>query len=200
MHDYPPYLALSDKERDEFWLHMNAWSLSQFLHGEQGALLVASQLCSCAPTFNAKLYAASQTFDEARHVEVFNQYIQRRIGLMYPINTHLNSIIDKILTDPRWDLKFIGMQIVIEGLALSAFNTTRETTPDPVLKDIVYLVTRDEARVLRKVARFYIRGDVASVDGVQYGASRQFRIVESTDFQIETLFSPLFFTGYLPPE
>jgi hypothetical protein len=65
---------------------------------------------------------------------------------MYPINTHLNSIIDKILTDPRWDLKFIGMQIVIEGLALSAFNTARETTPDPVLKDIVYLVTRDEAR------------------------------------------------------
>ena len=107
---------------------------------------MASQLCSCAPTFNAKLYAASQTFDEARHVEVFNQYIQKRIGLMYPINTHLNSIIDKILTDPRWDLKFIGMQIVIEGLALSAFNTTRETTPDPVLKDIVYLVTRDEAR------------------------------------------------------
>ena len=64
---------------------------------------------------------------------------------MYPINTHLNSIIDKILTDPRWDL-IVGMQIVIEGLALSAFNTTRETTPDPVLKDIVYLVTRDEAR------------------------------------------------------
>ena len=82
LHDYPPYLALSNKERDEFWLHMNAWSLSQFLHGEQGALLVASQLCSCAPTFNAKLYAASQTFDEARHVEVFNQYIQKRIGLM----------------------------------------------------------------------------------------------------------------------
>ena len=76
LHNYPPYLALSNKERDEFWLHMNAWSLSQFLHGEQGALLVASQLCSCAPTFNAKLYAASQTFDEARHVEVFNQYIQ----------------------------------------------------------------------------------------------------------------------------
>lgn len=146
LHDYPPYLALSSKEKDEFWLHMNAWSLSQFLHGEQGALLVASQLCSCAPTFNAKLYAASQTFDEARHVEVFNKYLQQRIGMSYPINTHLKSIIDKILTDERWDMKFIGMQIVIEGLALSAFNTTRETTPDPVLKDIVYLVTRDEAR------------------------------------------------------
>jgi hypothetical protein len=146
LHDYPPYLAMDDATRAEFWLHMNAWSLSQFLHGEQGALLVASQLCSCAPTFNAKLYAASQTFDEARHVEVFNKYLQNRIGVMYPINTHLKSIIDKILTDRRWDMKFIGMQIVIEGLALSAFNTTRETTPDPVLKDVVYLVTRDEAR------------------------------------------------------
>ncbi len=146
LHEYQPYLDMDDKTKDEFWLHMNAWSLSQFLHGEQGALLVASQLCSCAPTFNAKLYAASQTFDEARHVEVFNKYLQQRIGMMYPINTHLKSIIDKILTDARWDMKFIGMQIVIEGLALSAFNTTRETTPDPVLKDVVYLVTRDEAR------------------------------------------------------
>jgi hypothetical protein len=149
-HEPPRLRALPGDGRedpeDEFWLHMNAWSLSQFLHGEQGALLVASQLCSCAPTFNAKLYAGSQTFDEARHVEVFNKYLQQRIGLMYPINTHLKSIIDKILTDPRWDMKFIGMQIVIEGLALSAFNTTRETTPDPVLKDVVYLVTRDEAR------------------------------------------------------
>ena len=146
LQDYAPYLAMDDKTRDEFWLHMNAWSLSQFLHGEQGALLVASQLVSCAPTYNAKLYAASQTFDEARHVEVFNKYLQKRIGLSYPINTSLKSILDKILTDERWDMKFLGMQIVIEGLALSAFNTTRETTPDPVLKDIVYLVIRDEAR------------------------------------------------------
>lgn len=144
--DYPPYMAMNEATRDEFWLHMNAWSLSQFLHGEQGALLVASQLCSCAPTLNAKLYAASQTFDEARHVEVFNKYLQKRVGMMYPVNTHLKSIIDKILTDSRWDMKFIGMQIVIEGLALSAFNTTRETTPDPVLRDVVYLVIRDEAR------------------------------------------------------
>src|SRR5210317_1325975 len=144
--DYAPYQKLSDEKKVEFLNHRNAWSLSQFLHGEQGALLVASQLTSCAPTYNAKLYAASQTFDEARHVEVFNKYLQQRIGVMYPINTHLKSIIDKILTDKRWDMKFICMQIVIEGLALSAFNTTRETTPDPVLKDVVYLVTRDEAR------------------------------------------------------
>ncbi|MBT4522077.1 MAG: ferritin [Halieaceae bacterium] len=146
LHEYAPYLAMDEKTKNEFWLHMNAWSLSQFLHGEQGALLVASQLVSCAPTYNAKLYAASQTFDEARHVEVFNKYLQSRIGMMYPVNTALKNILDKILTDKRWDMKFIGMQIVIEGLALSAFSTTRETTPDPVLKDIVYLVIRDEAR------------------------------------------------------
>ena len=144
--DYPPFMALSDERKKEFCLHQDAWSLSQFLHGEQGALLVASQLAACAPTFNAKLFAASQTFDEARHVEAFNKYIQTRIGLMYPVNTALKSILDKILTDPRWDLKFIGMQIIIEGLALSAFNTARETTPDPVLKELIYLVTRDEAR------------------------------------------------------
>ncbi len=57
---YPPYQAMDEATRQEFWLHMNAWSLSQFLHGEQGALLVASQLCSCAPTLSAKLYAGSQ--------------------------------------------------------------------------------------------------------------------------------------------
>ena len=55
LHEYQPYLDMDDKTRKEFWLHMNAWSLSQFLHGEQGALLVASQLCSCAPTLNDKL-------------------------------------------------------------------------------------------------------------------------------------------------
>ena len=110
--------------------HRGAWSLSQFLHGEQGALLVASQLVSCAPTFNAKLYAASQTFDEARHVEAFNKYIQSRVGIMYPVGTGLKSLLDKILTDPRWDLKFIGMQIIIEGLALAAFNLARQGTFD----------------------------------------------------------------------
>ena len=126
--------------------HRGAWSLSQFLHGEQGALLVASQLVSCAPTFNAKLYAASQTFDEARHVEAFNKYIQSRVGIMYPVGTGLKSLLDKILTDPRWDLKFIGMQIIIEGLALAAFNLARQGTFDPVFKDMLYLIIRDEAR------------------------------------------------------
>ena len=144
--DYEPYTKMSDKDKLSFLRHRQAWSMSQFLHGEQGALLVASQLTSCAPTYNAKLYAASQTFDEARHVESFNRYVQSRMELMYPIGNALKSILDKILTDPRWDLKFIGMQLIIEGLALAAFRTSRDLTPDPFLKDMLDLIIRDEAR------------------------------------------------------
>ena len=140
------YKELSKDLKEEFHHDLNAWSVSQFLHGEQGALLVASQLASCAPTFNAKLYAASQTFDEARHVEAFNKYIQTRLKRSWPIGRSLKGLLDKILTDPRWDLKFIGMQVVIEGLALAAFQASRETTTDPVYKEMIGLIIRDEAR------------------------------------------------------
>ena len=141
-----PLSKLPEDQKLQYMRHDQAWALSQFLHGEQGALLVASQLVSCAPTYQAKLYAASQTFDEARHVEVFNRYIQRVHGMEYPINKNLKALIDKILTDPRWDLKFIGMQIIIEGLALAAFQTTKETTNCPLLRQLVHYVIRDEAR------------------------------------------------------
>jgi hypothetical protein len=143
---YAPWDAMTEERKLEYIRHDQAWSLSQFLHGEQGALLVASQLTSCAPSFNAKLYAASQTFDEARHVEVFNRYLQTKIGMSYPINSGLKDLLDKILTDARWDLKFIGMQIILEGLALAAFHQASADTNDPVLKELLYLVIRDEAR------------------------------------------------------
>jgi hypothetical protein len=138
--------ALSDAEKVEFGWHCHAWTMSQFLHGEQGALLVASQLVSCAPTYDGKLYASSQTFDEARHVEVFSRYLEEKTHLMYPVNRHLKALLDKILTDPRWDLKFIGMQLIIESLALAAFHVQKANAADPLLRDILELVTRDEAR------------------------------------------------------
>ena len=143
---YAPWDAMSTERKIEFFFHDMAWSLSQFLHGEQGALLVASQLTSSAPSFNAKLYAASQTFDEARHVEVFNRYLKTKVGFRYPVTRGLKDLLDKVLTDERWDLKFIAMQIILEGLALAAFHTAREDTNDPVLKELLYLVIRDEAR------------------------------------------------------
>ena len=140
------YENLSEEEKILFDRHSTAELMSQFLHGEQGALLVASQLASCAPTYNAKLYAASQTFDEARHVEVFNRYLQKKIGIHYPVNPSLKLLLDKILTDERWDLKFIGMQIIIEGLALAAFQMLKSITKDPLLKQLLHYVVRDEAR------------------------------------------------------
>jgi hypothetical protein len=140
------YEKLTEAEQIEFAWHQQSWMLSQFLHGEQGALLVASQLVSCAPTYDAKLYASSQTFDEARHVEVFQKYIMDRVGFMYPVNPNLKILLDKILSDERWDLKFIGMQLVIESLALAAFNTQKLLARDPVMAELLELVTRDESR------------------------------------------------------
>ncbi|MEL7487910.1 MAG: ferritin-like domain-containing protein [Pseudomonadota bacterium] len=144
--NYEGYLALSENGKRDFLRHYVAWQLSQFLHGEQGALLVASQLVSCAPTMNAKLYASAQTFDEARHVEAFSKYINTKIGLMYPVNASLKRLLDKILTDERWDLKFIGMQIIIEAIALASFANMREGVRDPLLKDILRNILRDESR------------------------------------------------------
>jgi hypothetical protein len=144
--DHPKWKALTPEQRREFMARSQAQTLSQFLHGEQGALMVASQLVSCAPTHDAKLYAASQTFDEARHVEVFHRYLMERCRMIYPINPNLKALLDKVLTDERWDLKFIGMQILIEGLALAAFQTIKEQTRDPVLRDVLELVMRDEGR------------------------------------------------------
>ncbi|MDX5331063.1 MAG: ferritin-like domain-containing protein [Caulobacteraceae bacterium] len=143
---HPKWQALTAAQKADFAARSQAQTLSQFLHGEQGALMVASQLVSCAPTHDAKLYAASQTFDEARHVEVFHRYLMERCRMIYPINPSLKFLLDKVLTDPRWDLKFIGMQILIEGLALAAFQTIHETTEDPLLRDVVGLVMRDEGR------------------------------------------------------
>lgn len=144
--DHPKWQKLTEAQKRDFAHRSQAQVLSQFLHGEQGALMVASQLVCCAPTHDAKLYAASQTFDEARHVEVFHRYLMERSRMIYPINPNLKFLLDKVLTDPRWDLKFIGMQILIEGLALAAFQTIHATTHDSLLKDVVGLVMRDEGR------------------------------------------------------
>ncbi|MFW6051525.1 MAG: ferritin-like domain-containing protein [Myxococcota bacterium] len=143
---WEPFEAMGEDKKLEFAWHNFGWLLSQFMHGEQGALLVASQLVSCAPTYDAKLYAASQTFDEARHVEVFSRYLREKVRIMYPVNPNLKILLDKVLSDPRWDLKFIGMQIIIEGLALAAFHTFRLSARDPLFRQIIDYVIRDEAR------------------------------------------------------
>ena len=120
-------------------------SLSNFLHGEQGALFVASQLVNAVPHMDGKLYAATQTVDEARHVEVFSAYL-RRIGGIEPVAPLLKKLLDDLAAAPSWMTKAVGMNIVLEGLALYTFRVMRNTTQEPLLKTLLTFVSRDEAR------------------------------------------------------
>jgi hypothetical protein len=122
-----------------------AFRLSQFLHGEQGALMVAAQLVNAVPHTDAKFYAATQTMDEARHVEVFAKYI-KKLDEVQPIAPSLRKILDATLTTDNWMHKLVGMQIVVEGLALYAFREMRQLTEEPLLKDLLTYVARDESR------------------------------------------------------
>ncbi len=122
------------------------WSLSQFMHGEQGALLCTAKIVETVPWIDAKYYAATQVMDEARHVEVFAQYLDTKLDGHYPINAHLKLLLDDIVDDSRWDMTYLGMQIMVEGLALAAFGMDMQTTPDPLLKQLLRYVMSDEAR------------------------------------------------------
>ena len=122
-----------------------AFRLSQFLHGEQGALMVAAQLVNAVPHTDAKFYAATQTMDEARHVEVFARYIEK-LDEIRPIAPSLKGILDQTLETGDWMKKLVGMQIVVEGLALYAFREMRNLTEEPLLKDLLTYVARDESR------------------------------------------------------
>ena len=140
------YAKLDEKKHLELRREMPAWTQSQFLHGEQGAMLVAAQLVNAVPDMESKLYASSQVMDEDRHVEVFDRYLHEKIGTVYPVSPHLRSLLGRILEDSRWDMKLLGMQIMVEGLALAAFGVTRAYIDEPLLKDLTTYVLQDEAR------------------------------------------------------
>lgn len=123
-----------------------AWTLSQFLHGEQGALLATAQIVDAVPWIEAKYYGATQVMDEARHVEVYQRYLNEKLHRSYPVNQHLKALLDDILTDGRWDMKYLGMQIMVEGLAMAAFGYMNKVCSEPLLKDITQNVIHDESR------------------------------------------------------
>ncbi len=134
------------KEWKEHQIQSQNWSLSQFMHGEQGALVCTAKIVETVPWIDAKYYAATQVMDEARHVEVFAKYLDTKLSGHFPINTHLKMLLDDIITDSRWDMTYLGMQIMVEGLALAAFGMAYQTTPDPLLKKLLRYVMSDEAR------------------------------------------------------
>jgi hypothetical protein len=139
-------INLSVKEYRRFKKDVTAWMLSQFLHGEQGALYAAAQVTESIEWVDGKLYGATQVMDEGRHVESFHRYIDQKLEKLYVINDNLFTIIDALMTDSRWDMKFLGMQIMVEGLALGAFGMLYKVTGEPLLKEMLRYVILDEAR------------------------------------------------------
>jgi hypothetical protein len=141
-----PFAKWGDKEWIEFGVESQNWTLSQFMHGEQGALICTARVVETVPWIDAKYYAATQVMDEARHVEVFAKYLDTKLSGHYPINAHLRMLLDDIIADSRWDMTYLGMQIMVEGLALAAFGFMHQMTTEPLLKKLLRYVMSDEAR------------------------------------------------------
>ncbi|MHB8330130.1 MAG: ferritin-like domain-containing protein [Acidimicrobiales bacterium] len=135
-----------DKEWIQFGVESQNWTLSQFMHGEQGALVCTAKIVESVPWIDAKYYAATQVMDEARHVEVFAKYLDEKLSGHYPINAHLRLLLDDIIADSRWDMTYLGMQIMVEGLALAAFGFMHQMTTEPLLKQLLRYVMSDESR------------------------------------------------------
>ncbi|MFG2604621.1 ferritin-like domain-containing protein [Streptomyces sp. NPDC048514] len=136
----------TERDKGELRRHFASWQFSQFLHGEQGAMICAARIVESVPDLDAKFYSATQTMDEARHAEIYGRFLHEKIGLLYPINDNLRSLLDDTLRDSRWDMPYLGMQVLIEGLALAAFGMIRDTTDKPLPKQILTYVMQDEAR------------------------------------------------------
>jgi hypothetical protein len=141
-----PLANWGDSEFTNLKMEMQNWTLSQFMHGEQGALLCTAKIVETVPWIDAKYYASTQVMDEARHVEVFAKYLDTKLTGHYPINAHLRMLLDDIINDSRWDMTYLGMQIMVEGLALAAFGFLHMLTEEPLLKQLLRYVMSDEAR------------------------------------------------------
>jgi hypothetical protein len=139
------YESMSRKDKANVRKHFQAWNLSQFMQGEQGALICAAKIVTQVPDMDSKFYASTQVIDEARHVEAYNRLL-KKFGVAYPITAPLQELIDQVLRDSRWDMTYLGMQVVIEGLALAAFQQTRDHAQNPLAAAVNAYVMQDESR------------------------------------------------------
>jgi hypothetical protein len=141
-----PFEKFGERDWIQLGVETQNWTMSQFMHGEQGALLCTAKIVETVPWIDAKYYAATQVMDEARHVEVFAKYLDDKLSGHYPISAHLKLLLDDIVSDSRWDMTYLGMQVMVEGLALAAFGFLHQFTTEPLLKQLLRLVMADEAR------------------------------------------------------
>ena len=144
--DLDLFKALPEDRQIDQRLGLLSWLLSQFLHGEQGALVASAQVTEAVPWLDAKLYGSTQVVDEGRHVEAFHTYLDQKLNKLYQVNDNLYVVIDSLMLSEEWDIKFLGMQIMIEGLALGAFGTLRHASNEPLLREMLKRIITDEAR------------------------------------------------------
>jgi hypothetical protein len=171
-----PLHHFTDEQWDELQVESFRWVLSQFMHGEQGALLCTAKIVETVPWIDAKYYAATQVVDEARHVEVFSRYVDEKLGGQYPVNAHLRMLLDDIINDSRWDMTYLGMQVMVEGLALASFGFLHSLIEEPLLKKLLRYVMSDEAR--------HVAFGVLSLQEVYQGLSAP-EIKERQEFAFE---------------
>src|SRR5205823_9469716 len=137
---------MTEKERRQLRHHQQASTSSQFMHGEQGALIATAKIVQTVPDLDSKFYAATQVMDEARHVEAYSRLLHEKFELAYPITPGLKALLEDGLTDSRWDMTYLTMQILIEGLALAAFQRIRDQAQNPLAAAVNAYVMQDEAR------------------------------------------------------
>jgi hypothetical protein len=142
----PLWERLTRQEKANLRRHLQAWQLSQFLHGEQGALICTAKIVQQVPSVDAKFYAATQVMDEARHVEAYARLLHEKFDLAYPITPTLKRLLGDVLSDARWDMTYLGMQVLIEGLALAAFARIRDKAKNSLAASVNAYVMQDEAR------------------------------------------------------
>jgi hypothetical protein len=174
-----PPRPLDERDSVSLQLNMNAFMLSQFLHGEQGALVATAKIVQTVPWEEAKFYAASQVSDEARHVEVYHRYLTEKLGVSYEVHPSLQTLLDDIVTDPRWDVTFLGMQIMVEGLALAAFGLLRMMMAgEPLIQDITTRIMADESR--------HVAFGVMALENLYRNEMSASELREREDFVIES--------------
>ena len=146
IHGSDVWNRLTPKERAKIRHHQQAHSLSQFMHGEQGALMATAKIVQTVSDIESKFYAATQVMDEARHVEAYARLLHEKFELAYPITPGLASLLEQTITDRRWDMTYLGMQILIEGLALAAFQRIRDMSKNRLAASVNAYVMQDESR------------------------------------------------------
>ena len=169
------FRRLTAGEKANLRRHFQSWQLSQFLHGEQGALVCTAKIVQQVPTMDAKFYAATQVIDEARHVEAYGRLLHDKFELAYPITPTLRRLLDDVLSDSRWDMTYLGMQVLIEGLALAAFASIRDQSKNPLAAAVNAYVMQDEARHVA-FGRFALRDYYPTLSDAERDEREEFAV------------------------